>query len=286
MYYPFVFSFKHISLRHINKKTRIMKRNLSSLLYVITCTLFITFLYSCGESYAPITLISTDGKTSVSNNDTIYIDAFTTGKEFNIKGGNGKYIINNEDRDIVSYEYNGEKLSLKPVKLGSGKISISDSEKNESRFTVTVKNQTRIFHVQDIAIDVIGGNLTQNETKIIEDNILSGAIMKVGGTIKFEYTVEDFEEGNVTIYPEKDANSMNGIFSQNEYFDSENGNKISKFTISLAGHDVFDLELTEKEERNDTCMVLRENVTDKYKGQYPKLEKATIEYILADTIEN
>ena len=110
-----------------------MKRNLLSLIYVITCTLFIT---SCGESYAPITLISIDGKTSVSNNDTIYIDAFSNGKTFNIKGGDGRYIINNEDESIVSYEYNGEKLSLIPVKLGYGKISISDYEKNESRFTV------------------------------------------------------------------------------------------------------------------------------------------------------
>ena len=260
-----------------------MKRNLLSLICVITCTLFIT---SCGESYAPITLTSIDGKTSVSNNDTIYIDAFSDGKTFNIKGGDGRYIINNEDESIVSYEYNGEKLSLIPVKLGYGKISISDYEKNESRFTVTVKNQTRIFHVQDIAIDVIGGSLTQNETKIIETDILNGAIMKVGGTIKFEYTVEELNEGNVTIYPEKDSNSMNGIFSEKESFDPENGNKISKFTISLAGYEEFNLELTEKEESNDTCMVLRDNVTDKYKSQYPKLEKATIEYILEDTTEN
>lgn len=260
-----------------------MKRNLLSLIYVITCTLFIT---SCGESYAPITLTSIDGKTSVSNNDTIYIDAFSNGKTFNIKGGDGRYIINNEDESIVSYEYNGEKLSLIPVKLGYGKISISDYEKNESRFTVTVKNQTRIFHVQDISINVIGGSLTQNETKIIETDILNGAIMKVGGTIKFEYTVEELNEGNVTIYPEKDSNSMNGIFSEKESFDPENGNKISKFTISLAGYEEFNLELTEKEESNDTCMVLRDNVTDKYKSQYPKLEKATIEYILEDTTEN
>ena len=222
----------------------------------------------------------------MSNIDTIYIDAFSDGKTFNIKGGDGRYIINNEDESIVSYEYNGEKLSLIPVKLGYGKISISDYEKNESRFTVTVKNQTRIFHVQDIAIDVIGGSLTQNETKIIETDILNGAIMKVGGTIKFEYTVEELNEGNVTIYPEKDSNSMNGIFSEKESFDPENGNKISKFTISLAGYEEFNLELTEKEESNDTCMVLRDNVTDKYKSQYPKLEKATIEYILEDTTEN
>lgn len=262
-----------------------MKRNLLSLIYVITCTLFIT---SCGESYAPITLTSIDGKTSVSNNDTIYIDAFSNGKTFNIKGGDGRYIINNEDESIVSYEYNGEKLSLIPVKLGYGKISISDYEKNESRFTVTVKNPTRIFYVQDIAINVIGGELTQNETNIIERDILNNAIMKVGGIIEFEYTVEDLNKGKVTIYPEKGSTSIDGMFNQDkDSFDPENGNTISKFTISLfEAHDKLYLELTEKEENNDTCMVLRDNVTDKYKSQYPKLEKATIEYILEDTTEN
>ena len=33
-------------------------------------------------------------------------------------------------------------------------------------------------------------------------------------------------------------------------------------------------------------MVLREDVTDKYKTQYHELNKATIEYILEDTTEN
>lgn len=285
MYYPFVFSYKHISLRYnINPKT--MKKNLLSTLIVTANMLFTVFLASCGESYAPITLVSTDGQTHITNNDTIYIDAFTNGKEFNIKGGDGKYVLENQNSDIVRYEYNGEKVSLIPLKTGYGSLRITDYEKNESRFIINVKNQAQIFNVNDISTEVLGGELTQNETKIIEENIIGSAIMKVGGSIEFTYTLEEMNGGNVAIYPQKGENAITGIFSQNESFDSENGNKILIFEISLAGYNKINMNLIEKTENNYTYKVLRQDVTDTYRNQYPKLEKATIEYILADTTEN
>mgnify|MGYP000325246826 FL=1 len=144
-------------------------------------------------------MVSADGKTHITNNDTIYIDAFTEGQDFYIKGGNGKYILENLNKDIVSYEYNGEKLSLTPVKIGNGIMRITDYEKNESRFVITVKNQARIFHVNNISTEVIGGSLTQDETKMIEEDITNSAIMKAGGSIEFTYTVEELNGGNVTI---------------------------------------------------------------------------------------
>lgn len=260
-----------------------MKRNLLSTLIVITNILFLT---SCGESYAPITLISTDGQTYITNNDTIYIDAFTNGKDFYIKGGNGKYILENQDKSIARYEYNGETLSLIPVKTGFGKLRITDYEKNESRFTITVKNQALIFHVDNISTDVIGGELTQNETKIIEENILKSAIMKVGGSIEFTYTVENLGAGNVAIYPQEGENATTGIFSQKESFDPESGNKITSFDISLAGNNNIKLELIEKTENDNTYKILRHDVTETYQNKYPKLEKATIEYVLTTTSDN
>lgn len=263
-----------------------MKRNLLSTLIVITNILLTAFLASCGESYAPITLVSADGKTHITNNDTIYIDAFTEGQDFYIKGGNGKYILENLNKDIVSYEYNGEKLSLTPVKIGNGIMRITDYEKNESRFVITIKNQARIFHVNNISTEVIGGSLTQDETKMIEEDITNSAIMKAGGSIEFTYTVEELNGGNVTIYPQKGASAVTGIFSQKESYDSENGNKILSFDISLAGNNKIELDLIDKTENNYTYKVLRHDVTETYQSQYPKLEKATIEYILEDTTEN
>lgn len=261
-----------------------MKRNLLST--IITNILFTFFLASCDESYAPISLVSTDGQTYITNNDTIYIDAFTEGKDFNIIGGNGKYILENQNRDIIRYEYNGEIVSLIPLKIGHGSLLINDYEKNESRFIITVKNQARIFHINDISTEVLGGDLTQNETKVIEENIIESAIMKAGGSIEFTYTVEDMNGGNATIYPQEGGNAVTGIFSQNESFDQENGNKILSFEISLAGYNKIKMDLIEKTENNHTYKVLRHDVTETYQSQYPKLEKATIEYILADTTEN
>lgn len=263
-----------------------MKRNLLSSLIVITNILFTVFLTSCGESYAPITLVSSNGKTHITNNDTIYIDAFTEGMDFSIRGGDGKYVLENQNRDIVRYEYNGEKVSLIPLKIGYGSLRITDYEKNESRFIINVKNQARIFHVNNISTEVLGGDLTQNETKVIEENIIESAIMKVSGSIEFTYTVEEMNGGNVTIYQQEDGNAVTGIFSQNESFDSESGNKILSFEISLAGYNKIKMDLIEKTENNYTYKVLRHDVTETYQSQYPKLEKATIEYILADTTDN
>lgn len=263
-----------------------MKRKLFSTLSGFTGILFAAVLTSCGESYAPITLLSSDGQTYITNNDTIYLDAFTEGKDFHIKGGNGKYVIENQNKDIASYEYNGEKLSIAPVKIGYGSLRISDYEKNESRFIVTVRNQARVFNVNDISTEVLGGELTQNETKVIEENIKYSAIMGVGGSIEFTYTVEELNGGNVTIYKQKGGSAETGIFSQKESFDQENGNKILTFDISLAGNNKIKMDLIEKAENNYTYKVLRHDVTETYQIQYPKLEKATIEYILADTTEN
>lgn len=263
-----------------------MKRNKLSTLIITVNILLATMLVSCGESYAPITLVTTDGQTLITNNDTIYIDAFTNGKDFNIRGGDGRYILNNQNKDIVRYEYNGEIVSLIPLKIGYGSMIITDYDKNESRFIITVKNQARIFDVNGISPEVLGDELTQKETKIIEDNIVNSAIMGVGGSIEFTYTVEALNGGNVIIYPQKGENGIKGIFSQNESFDPENGNKILSFDISLAGNNKIRLDLIEKTENNYTYQVLRHDVTETYQSQYPELEKATIEYILADTTEN
>lgn len=110
--------------------------------------------------------------------------------------------------------------------------------------------------------------------------------MKVSGSIEFTYTVEEMNGGNVTIYQQEGGNAVTGIFSQNESFDSESGNKILSFEISLAGYNKIKMDLIEKTENNYTYKVLRHDVTETYQSQYPKLEKATIEYILADTTDN
>ena len=59
-----------------------MKRNLFSALTVLTSIFFISSLSSCGDSYEPITLVSTDGKTVITGRDTIKLTKFTDGEKF------------------------------------------------------------------------------------------------------------------------------------------------------------------------------------------------------------
>lgn len=261
-----------------------MKRNLLSAFITLSSILFITLFASCGDSYSPITLTSIDGKTTVSNNDTIKLTKFTEGEQYNIKGGNGKYIIDiidNENKNIITYNYNGETLTISPVKEGDSYLQISDSEDNSSRIVVSVQNKNRSYIVKEIKTNIIGGELTQNQINEINSKIMDNSIVKVSGRFEFTYISKDFNNGNVSIWPTENEDCISGIFNQNSSFDDDLKIPITIFNIMLPSNNNFqEIALNLYEQSDENNYILSQNVTDIYKGQYSKLEEATIEFIL------
>lgn len=261
-----------------------MKRNLFSALAVLTSIFFISSLSSCGDSYSPITLTTIDGKTVVSNNDTIKLTKFTEGEQYNIKGGNGKYIIDiieNDSKNVITYNYNGEVLTISPVKEGSSYLQISDSEDNLSRIIVAVQNKNRCYIVKEIKTNIIGGELTQNQINEINSKMMENSIAKIGGRFEFTYISKDFNNGNVSIWASEDEDYISGIFNQNSSFDDDLKLPITEFTIMLPSNNNFqEIVLNLYEQSDENKYILSQDVTDIYKGQYSKLEEATMEYIL------
>ena len=158
-----------------------MKRNLLSAFITLSSILFIT---SCGDSYSPITLASQDGKTIITNNDTIKLTKFTDGELYNIKGGNGKYfpeIINKKDTEIFKFSYDGNTISITPVNEGNSYLSISDSEENESRFVVAVEKKDKHYIIESLNATVDGDDLTVGTQKEISSLIIANSTIKAGG---------------------------------------------------------------------------------------------------------
>ena len=250
---------------------------LKNLIAFISFTAFTTLVSSCGDSYMPITLVSLDGNTTYSNNDTISLVKFTEGEEFNIKGGDGKYSIevkdksNNEEACIDDvYSFSNNVLTLKPKTEGECFLYVNDTEKNSTRILVQVKNMDRRYIVNDIIAYAEGDGLTLGEKKQIEEDMLYGSFINVGGKFEFTYTTKDFNNGTVKIYTsENNSDTIDGFFNQEEKFDEESGNKIITFKIyySLGGHIDADLELqlSESKDGENNQTIISQDLTDEYK---------------------
>lgn len=256
-----------------------MKQNLLSAFVTFISILFITSLSSCGESYSPITLTSKDGKTIVTNNDTVKLTKFTDGEQYNIKGGNGKYfpeIINKKDIEIFKYSYDGNILSITPVNEGNCYLRISDSEKNESRFVVVVEKKDRHYKVESLSSVVEGDNLTVGTQKEISNLIITESTIKNGG--KFEFLYTNSNNGIVKILPSENEQYESGSFIETKSYNPGNGEEISSFKITISENKILTLYLSEEK------MTLSEDVTNKYKGresEYNNLEKAYLIYNLS-----
>lgn len=253
-----------------------MKKNLLSAFITLSSILFIT---SCGESYSPITLASQDGKTIITNNDTIKLTKFSEGELYNIKGGNGKYfpeIINKKDTEIFKFSYDGKTISITPVNEGNSYLSISDSEENESRFVVVVEEKDKHYKVESINATVEGDNLTVGTQKEISSLIVANSTIKTGG--KFEFLYTNSNNGIVKILESEDSQYTSGSFTETKSYNPENGEELLSFKITISEYNVFTLYLSENK------MTLSEDVTDKYKSQKPEynnLEKAFLIYNLS-----
>lgn len=239
------------------------------------------------ETFPPITLtLNVDGEVPQSEYDTntITLSPFKReGSSLYIQGGNGLYQIESEpDTKVADYRFNGRnQLTILPQYDEQGKpitgetsMTISDYAGNRFVLQIKVAYPEMELPIRHTLADVKGGNLTQNQIVEIEQNILSEIPVKEGGRYVFTYTNPERTLGNVAIYPMKEASPLIGTFKQDKATIDREGVMID---IILPGQTfTYWLGYAIPDNRTEMvpAMMLRENVTEKYRGQYPALERA------------
>ena len=250
-------------------------KKLVTLLAITSCTL-LGFTACDDEDYAPITLEAVGGTGHFEGN-ILQVDAFSPGESFLIAGGNGRYVIENQSKDIVDYRYDGHSLTFIPVGIGKATVVIGDHAGNRMTLIIEVKNHTDLFQVVSLEPTAYGKNMTMGEVETLSKQIVNEALVKVGGNIMFTYTNQEQSLGSITIHPTVSGRPISGIFRKAQKF---NDAKVPywEFTITLADNRIIVWELTNYNMEEGTDMLIQENVLETYKGKYPLLEKATLTY--------
>lgn len=242
---------------------------------IATCTL-LGFTACNDEDYAPISIELISG-TGQLENHLLKIDAFSTGEAFYIMGGNGRYVIENKNEDVVDYRYDGHTLTFIPVGVGKATVIISDIVGNRMTLNIEVKNHTAVYKVTSLDAKAYGKNMTMGEVETLNKQIVNESLVKIGGDITFTYTNQEQSLGSITIHPTPSGRPISGIFRQERKF-NEAKVPYLEFTITFADNRVVVWELHSNKEGAE--MLLQENVLDMYKGIYPQLEKATLTYTI------
>ena len=258
-----------------------------TLRHVFTMLAFAGFtllgLTSCNdEDYEPITLEVLSGAGQLDNN-VLNLDAFSPGESFYIVGGNGRYLIENQSKDIVDYRYDGHTLTFIPVGVGEATVIISDQAGNKMTLTIKIDNHTSFYQVYDLKITEckVGEDMTVGQLNELKKQILEKSIVKAGGQIRFTYFNQEQNLGNVTIHPTPSGRPLTGNFHEETKINEE---KISyqEFTITFADNSTVVWKLINYSTEEQANMVIKEDVTKSFKGAYPQLEKAELTYKLTD----
>lgn len=229
------------------------------------------------EDYAPISLTSTsDSKTPIEHN-TLVMDAFSKGEKFYIIGGNGRYTIENKNEEIIDYRYDGKILTFYPVGVGQATVLISDHAGNKLTLTIEVMNHFVSYKVSKVGASVDGNEMLVGEVKELVKQITDESQVKEGGSFDFKYTNQEQTLGSVTIYPKPSGRPLSGIFK--EEIRIVDNTTYKELTVTMADNKIHTLVLVNYDKQNESeDMMLLEDVTDIYKGAYPKLEKAVLTY--------
>lgn len=250
-------------------------KHLFTLIAIASCTL-LGFTACDDEDYAPITLTNASGSDVNINNNTLVMDAFSKGEVFYIIGGNGRYTIQNNNEEIVTYQYNGETITFVPVGVGEATVIISDHAGNKLTLNIEVMNHFVSYKVTGVSATADGNEMLVGEVKELIKRITDESLVKEGGSFDFKYTNQEQTLGSVTIYPKASGRPLSGIFREEER--TVDNKTFKEMTITMADHKIHVLTLVNYNNTDMKDMMLVEDVTEMYKGAYPKLEKAVLTY--------
>ena len=247
--------------------------NFKNFLGVAGVSLMLIGAGACGDDYVPMQLVSpTD--TSVmftAEKNTLTLYPYSEGVSLKILGGEGRFVIDNSDDKVVSYQYDGETLTLRPEGVGSAVITITDRAGGVFELTVNVNYVTATYDVVSQSAVITGEDMTQGEMAKLTAEIISDMGVAIGGRYEFMFHNEACTEGIATIYPTDSQSGVRyGNFAQKNLF-TPDGQEYLATTLNI-GSETYEFSMM----KNDAGEVteLRRDVTARYKASYPALESA------------
>ncbi len=271
-------------------------KHLFGIFLLLLCT--INFAGCSDDDQSPITLAYEDPHI-IFNNEGRSITLTPFSREtiaLYIKGGDGNYTVTNSNKEVIQANFDGEKITFKPVGLGIASIKIEDKSNNVYILTITVKYweennavYQRIYIIQGNNLTV--GDKTKLEKEIEKSDTEKGYIFtykepaEAGGTIQIYYQngqqkEADFEKEHI-ILDEENAITITGNTKLRDYWRVTVKDDNSVFYIT---RDFFSLIGQRSVRANFTpaptyCYI--KDVTEQYITQYPALEHA---YIIQEVV--
>ena len=188
-----------------------------------------------------------------------------------IKGGDGNYTVKSSDETVVDVELiQGQTVSFEAIGLGDATVTISDQSGKTYTFDVHVAYRERILKIKELRAGVQGKNLTDAQIKEIEEKALATIPVKVNGGYELIYTNDDGVSGKLIVYTE--AMGENGQEGTFRLLQSD----IDNYTIIAIGYKgeerKFIITQSLLKDTAPTTVVLLEDVTKKFKAEYPNVE--------------
>lgn len=245
--------------------------NIKRTLIISTFAATVVLSASCSkDDYHPIYLVDAETETALEG-DQLQLSIFSEGEKYLIRGGKGNYTISVADNGIADFRYDGDTLTFFPISGGTTQSVIADRSGNSCTLNVKVANPQNKFTVNNIRATVIGGSLTQDETKALKNKITEEGPVRTGGRIELTYTDEELASGDIKIYPDAEGSYRPGIFEQSRKYDENTGERRTQIDVTMAGGQKYVFTVAYLQLKR---YLLYEDVTDQYKGTYPALEKA------------
>ncbi len=255
-------------------------------IYYIILTVVFSLITSCKDKYSPIYLVSVADHAQITDG-YLELNSFSTGDKYLIRGGNGNYLIKNENETVVDYRYDGDTLTLLPVSIGKAHAVIADRSGNSYSLSISVNNPEDIYVVDSLSSEVEGDDLTKGEEAELKARIFEDSPVQPGGRFQFTYTDASLAYGDVKLYPGITGNYTIGLFERTLKYTEDTGEPYQQIKAEMAGSTrlqyTFMLienqtpsssDTTSHKEENTTVSLIKEEVTAQYSGEFRGLTRA------------
>lgn len=223
---------------------------------ILLLSLLAISMASCSnedEKQHPITLEYEDSQVIFDNEGRAFaLTPFSSETQpLHIKGGDGNYKVTNENEEAVRVNYDGEKISFQPLKLGLASIRIEDSSNNTYILTINVKYRDLLQGVVQRRYIIQGDDITVGNKAKLEKAMQAADLIE---RYAFTFTNKEESKGTVRLYSK-------GSESKAYAFESEHIILSEEDAIILIGNtklrDYY--RITIKEEAGDNTFYITKN---------------------------
>lgn len=203
-----------------------------------------------------------------------------------IRGGDGKYTVTNPNQEIVQVHFDGEKVSFKPLAIGTASIRIEDASNHLYTLGITIQYREDSYEIYARKYIIQGDYMTVEDKAKLETEI-----EKTDTDQGYVFRYEEAGTGG-TLFTLKGDKKVENKFKK-EYIHLEAGNeieikenyKISEYYrvttveekhVFYITRDFYHLLATKSLPRITYCLI--KDVTESYKAKYPTLEHAYLVY--------